>query len=270
VALVTGGGAGIGAATAQLLCSEGAGMMLVDVGSGALARTAKAVLDGRPAARVEFVAADVADAAAAQRAAARCEEVLGRLDVLVNNAAMRNYGALSDATPEAWQAMVGVNMIGSANYCRAVLPLSRRSRRGAIVNVPACDTVTGRKGMGLDDATEAAMLAMTRTLALEESSHGERVNAIFPGSTPTDFHVNRTRAGGTAWTAQDAAAGHLAAGALCGPHGDRMPDLLVGIRRGLVHHRHPPDGGRWPPHQVRAAPLRPAASRDNKARRHVS
>jgi 2-hydroxycyclohexanecarboxyl-CoA dehydrogenase len=116
--------------------------------------------------------------------------------VLVNNAAMRNYSALADATPAEWQAIVSVNLVGTSNYCRAALPALRQSGRGSIVNVSSCYAVTGRKGMGLYDATKAGMLAMTRTLAFEEAQHGVRVNAVCPGSTLTDFHVGRAQAAG--------------------------------------------------------------------------
>src|SRR4029450_522518 len=79
----------------------------------------------------------------------------GRLDILVNNAAMRNYSAIADSTPAEWQAMVGVNLVGTANYCKAALPALRRSGRASIVNVSSCYALTGRKGMGLYDATKA-------------------------------------------------------------------------------------------------------------------
>jgi meso-butanediol dehydrogenase/(S,S)-butanediol dehydrogenase/diacetyl reductase len=109
---------------------------------------------------------------------------------------MRNYASFADATPEEWQAVVGVNMIGNANFCRAALPHLRQGGKGAIVNVSSCYAVKGRKGMALYDATKAAMIAMTRTLAFEEAGHGLRVNVVCPGSTLTDFHVKRTQAAG--------------------------------------------------------------------------
>ena len=69
----------------------------------------------------------------------------------------------------ARQAMVGVNMIGNANFCKAALPLLRKAGQGAIVNVSSCYAVKGRKGMALYDANKAAIVAMTRTLAFEEA-----------------------------------------------------------------------------------------------------
>jgi meso-butanediol dehydrogenase/(S,S)-butanediol dehydrogenase/diacetyl reductase len=196
VALITGGGGGIGAATASLFCQQGASVMLVDMDSEGLARTAAAIREKSPAAGVVHMTANVADGKAAMEAVAQCLAKFGRIDVLVNNASMRNYSALADATREEWEAVVGVNMLGSANYCRAALPQLRKSGKAAIVNVSSCYAVTGRKGMGLYDATKAAMLAMTRTLAFEEVAHGVRVNAVCPGSTLTDFHVKRTQAAG--------------------------------------------------------------------------
>jgi 2-hydroxycyclohexanecarboxyl-CoA dehydrogenase len=196
VALITGGGAGIGAATASLFCAQGASVMLVDMDAGALERTARLIREQSPSAGVAYFAADVADSSTAEQAAAQCQQKFGRVDVLVNNAAMRHYSPLADATAEEWHAVIGVNMLGNANYCRAALPHLRKSGKAAIVNVSSCYAVTGRKGMGLYDATKAAMLAMTRTLAFEEVAHGVRVNAVCPGSTLTDFHVNRIQAAG--------------------------------------------------------------------------
>ena len=185
VALITGGGEGIGAATARVFHEEGARVMIVDV---------KAVEASGP--RFETFVADVADEAKAFGAVEHAMRAFGRLDVLVNNASMRNYASLADASQEEWQAVVGVNLIGAANYCKAALPALRNSGKASIVNVSSCYAVTGRKGMGLYDATKAGMLAMTRTLAFEESAHGIRVNAVCPGSTLTEFHIARGKAAG--------------------------------------------------------------------------
>jgi 2-hydroxycyclohexanecarboxyl-CoA dehydrogenase len=196
VALITGGGAGIGAATGALVCAEGGMAMLVDADPDALASATKAIVDQIPGARVMTFAADVADAGEAARAVARALDEFGQLDILVNNASMRNYSAIADASPAEWQAVVGVNLVGAANYCRAALPALRKSARASIVNVSSCYAVAGRKGMGLYDATKAGMLAMTRTLAFEESAHGVRVNAVCPGSTLTSFHISKAEAAG--------------------------------------------------------------------------
>ncbi len=194
-AIITGGGAGIGAATARRFAAEGAAVMLVDTDAGALDRTASVIGDV-PGARVATFVADVSDETKAGDAVKRALAAFGRLDVLVNNASMRNYAALAEATPAEWMAVAGVNLIGAANYCRAALPALRRSGQASIVNVSSCYALIGRKGMGLYDATKAGLLAMTRTLAFEEAAHGVRANAICPGSTLTDFHIARAAAAG--------------------------------------------------------------------------
>ena len=195
-ALVTGGGAGIGAAVARLFCAEGAAVALVDADEQALEAARAAIAHAIPGARVVTTHGDVADPACAARAVEVALAALGRLDVLVNNAAMRNGAAIADATPRDWQAVVGVNLLGAAHFARAALPALRRSGRASVVNVSSCYAVTGRKGMGLYDATKAALLALTRTLACEEAAHGVRVNAVCPGSTLTDFHRKRAEAEG--------------------------------------------------------------------------
>jgi 2-hydroxycyclohexanecarboxyl-CoA dehydrogenase len=179
-ALITGGGAGIGAAAAALFRAEGASVFVVDA---------------KPGEGVDFTA-DVSDDAKAAEAVDTALRAFGHLDILVNNAAMRNYSAIAQTTPAEWQAMVGVNLVGVANYCKAALPALRASGRGSIVNVSSCHAITGRKGMGIYDATKAGILAMTRTLAFEESAHKVRANAVCPGSTLTDFHIGRARAAG--------------------------------------------------------------------------
>lgn len=196
VALITGGGAGIGAVTAAIFCREGAAVMLVDRDEAALRETAGRIRADLPGACVSWFAADVSDEALAKQAVAQALEAFGALDVLVNNAAMRNYASVADATAQEWQAVVNVNLVGTANYCRAALPALRKSGRGAIVNVASCYAVTGRKGMPIYDATKAGQLALTRTLAFEEAQHGVRANAVCPGSTLTDFHVSRAKAKG--------------------------------------------------------------------------
>lgn len=196
-AVVTGGAAGIGAAVARVFLAEGAGVMLVDRSAEALASTRAALLTALPDARVVTALADVADEAAFAQAIADAEAAFGALDILVNNAAMRHHGPVAEASTAQWQALLAVNLIGSANGCRAALPALRRSGRGAIVNVSSCYAVTGRAGMGLYDSSKAALLALTRTLAAEEAAHNVRVNAICPGSTLTEFHLARAQASNT-------------------------------------------------------------------------
>jgi meso-butanediol dehydrogenase/(S,S)-butanediol dehydrogenase/diacetyl reductase len=196
VALITGAGAGIGAATARCFAQEGAAVMLIDANEQAVLDTCEAIRTLVPGARLMSRTADVAQEKEAHAAVAAAVGQFGKLDILVNNAAMRNYSAAAKARPEEWQAMVGVNLVGVSNYCQAALPHLRASGQGSIVIVSSCYAVTGRKGMALYDATKAAQLSYTRTLAFEEASHGVRTNAVCAGSTLTDFHVGRAQQAG--------------------------------------------------------------------------
>lgn len=194
--LITGGGAGIGAACARLFCAEGAAVTIVDASSEAIGATIKSIQTELPHARIASFEADVSVAKLAANAIQHAVDAHGALDILVNNAAMRNYSAVADADSHEWQEMLAVNLIGCANYCRAALPYLRRSGKGSIVNVSSCYAVVGRRGMGVYDATKAGQLALTRTLAHEEAKYGVRANAVCPGSTLTDFHVTKAVANG--------------------------------------------------------------------------
>lgn len=98
---------------------------------------------------------------------------------------MRRPGTIAQTAREDWQAILNVNLIGTANYCRAALPALRAAGQSAIVNVSSAHAVIGRQAMGLYDTTKAGQLALTRTLAFEEADNGVRVNAVCPGSTFT-------------------------------------------------------------------------------------
>ncbi len=196
VALITGGGAGIGAATAAAFCAEGAQVLLADRDGDALEATARTLRERFGSASVAVLLAEVAGGRDAGTAVASALDAFGRLDILVNNAAMRNYSAVADAHADEWRAVLDVNLVGTAGFCRAALPALRASGTGSIVNVSSCYAVTGRRGMAIYDASKAAMLALTRTLAFEEAIHGVRVNAVCPGSTLTDFQVKKGEAAG--------------------------------------------------------------------------
>jgi len=129
VALITGGGSGIGAATARIFCAEGGKVMLVDASQEGLADTQRDILERMPGAHVAILLADVGDAAKATHAVEETLAQFSRLDVLVNNASMRNYSAIADAEPAEWQATVGVNLIGPANFAKPIIPASSMCHR---------------------------------------------------------------------------------------------------------------------------------------------
>ncbi len=191
MALITGGGGGIGEATGRLFAEEGAALALVDSSAEAVATAAEAIAGAVDGARVLPLVADVSREDEARRAVAEALAHYGALHCLVNVAGVRVYLPLAEATAEDWQTILGVNVLGTAYCCKAVIPALRAAGGGTIVNVSSVYGVMGRKGMGQYDTTKAAVLGMTRALAVEEAPRGIRVNAVCPGSTITPYHIRR-------------------------------------------------------------------------------
>lgn len=196
IAMITGGASGIGAATTNLFCLEGAKVALVDVdrkkGEEEAARISREI----PSAQILPLTADVSSREQTNDAVSRTVVDFGGLDVLVNNAAMREYFPLAEAPEESWERIIATNILGVANCCQAALPVLRRASGASIVNMSSVFGVVGRKGMGQYDATKAAILGLTRALAAEEARYGVRVNAVCPGSTLTPFTLSRAKARG--------------------------------------------------------------------------
>ena len=191
VAIITGGGGGIGSAAGSIFCKEGAKVALVDRDVEIAQRAAEEIRRQVKGAQVEGFVADLGEERAATTVVDQILAAFGKLDVLVNNVGIRRYEPLADAPWDTWDAIVRINLLSYASMSRAALPALRASGRGSIINVSSTYAVYGRKGMGAYDATKAAVLSLTRTLAFEEGGHGVRVNAICPGFTRTPFHVNR-------------------------------------------------------------------------------
>lgn len=191
VAIITGGGGGIGSAAGRIFCREGASVALVDRDAAVVEAAAEAIRGSVAGAQVVGLVADVGEEAAAQVAVDATLRAFGTLDVLVNNVGIRRYEAVADAPWGAWDDILRINLLSFVSMARASLPALRRSGQASVINVSSTGAVFGRKGMGAYDAAKAAVLALTRTMAFEEGEHGVRVNAICPGYTRTPFHVNR-------------------------------------------------------------------------------
>ncbi|ABL68308.1 SDR family NAD(P)-dependent oxidoreductase [Paracoccus denitrificans] len=196
VALVSGGGGGIGSEAGRIFCEEGASVVLVDLSGEAVEAAAERIRSAVPGANVRPFAADLGIEAAAYEAADKAIEAFGGIDIVVNNVGIRRYDALADATWDMWEDIIRVNLLSYASLTRAALPSMRERGEGSVVNVSSCHAVLGRKGMGAYDASKAAVLGFTRTLAWEEAPHGIRANAICPGYTLTPFHVTRAEQAG--------------------------------------------------------------------------
>jgi len=213
VALVTGGGGGIGEATGRLFAEEGAAVALLDADGAAVTAAAERIRAAVPRAAPLALVGDVTREDDARRLVEEASTRLDGLDTLVNVAGVRVYVPLAEATGEDWERIIGVNVLGTAHCCKAALPRLRRSGRGSIVNVSSVYGLMGRAGMGQYDTTKAAVLGFTRALAVEEAPHRVRVNAVCPGGTITPYHIRRAAARGVSETAL---------------RGDRTRDNLLG------------------------------------------
>ena len=186
VAVVTGGGHGIGKAYARALAQEGASVVIAEI-DGDAAKTVADVLV-QEGAKAIAVKTDVSDWASAQAMAARAVEAFGRIDVLVNNAAIFATVPMSRAPfdqidPTEWDRMMTVNLKGTWLACRAVVPQMRKQRYGKIINISSGTALKGSASRIHYVTSKAGILGFTRTLAREVGGDGICVNCIAPGST---------------------------------------------------------------------------------------
>src|SRR5437660_10090145 len=191
IAAVTGGASGIGEATVRRFVAEGATVAFADRDVDRGKRVAAEI--GASAIFVEAHMEREAEAAAfVQQAADR----FGRLDVLVNNAGIRLYHTVVEASAESWDEILGVNLKGYAFCAKAAIPLMRQGGVGNIVNVASVRSVTSVGKTTQYDTTKAAVAGLTRGLAMDHAADGIRVNAVCPGPILTPFHERRIAAAG--------------------------------------------------------------------------
>ena len=177
VALITGGGSGIGAATARLLAREGAALVVVDIA----ADHARAVAAETGGIAVE---ADVARRADVERAVAVAVEHHGRVDILFNNAGIGCVGRTPDLDPEQWGRVIAIDLNAVFYACRAAIPHMPKPG-GAIVNTASISGLAGDYGFSAYNAAKGAVINYTRTLAIDHAREGIRVNALCPGLIAT-------------------------------------------------------------------------------------
>jgi len=191
VALVTGAAQGIGAAFAKGLAAEGAKVAIADLDSG------RTVVDIIRQAGGEAIDApcDVSDEAAARAAVAKTVDAFGRLDILVNNAAIFTQTPrrkFDEITVEEWDKVCSVNIRGVWLMCKAAVPAMRANGYGKIVNISSGRAFKGSTHFLHYDASKAAVVGITRSLARELGEDNIRVNAIAPGSTASENVLARS------------------------------------------------------------------------------
>ncbi|MDG9718559.1 SDR family oxidoreductase [Streptomyces sp. DH24] len=183
--LVTGAGSGIGRATALAFAAAGARVIAADRDTESAARTAESALrSGAPAAWAETV--DVSDAQAMEKLAEKVAAEYGVVDVLVNNAGIGLSGSFFDTTPEEWQTILGVNLMGVVHGCRLFgRQMTERGQGGHIVNVASAAAYLPSRALPAYGTTKAAVLMLSECLRAELAGRGIGVTAICPGFVTT-------------------------------------------------------------------------------------
>jgi len=194
IAAITGGASGIGEATVRRFVAEGATVAFLDRDAERGHRL-EAELTAAGA-KVAFTHADVGTEAACLAFVNGAAEKFGRLDILINNAGIRKYEKIDEASAASWNEILGVNLMSYAFCAKAAVPLMRRNKAGAIVNVASVRSVISGGGNLQYDTAKAAVAGLTRGLAADHSAEGIRVNAVGPGPIFTPFHQNRIAAAG--------------------------------------------------------------------------
>ena len=173
-ALVTGGASGIGAAIAARLAAEGAEVWIGDVDSEGAARVAGEV-------NGHSLTLDVTDLESARTVV----EEIGVLDVLINNAGTDEFGFFTYTTPEQWQRVLAVNLVGVLNCTHAALPEMQQAGYGRIVSISSEAGRVGSKGSAVYSAAKGGVIAFMKVIARENARYGVTANSIAPGPIET-------------------------------------------------------------------------------------
>ncbi|MGE0385386.1 MAG: SDR family NAD(P)-dependent oxidoreductase [Gammaproteobacteria bacterium] len=186
VAIVTGAGSGLGAATAQVLARRGVRVMIDGRREARLAETVAAVR--ATGGDIHALAGDVSQAAHVEALVAATVERYGGIDIVVNNAALRSrYLPVHEIAPELFSQYLAVNLLGPFMLMRAAIPHLLARGGGSVINVGSTTSTTGLKYTAAYSASKGGLLMLTRTAALDYADRGIRINCICPaGMTPTD------------------------------------------------------------------------------------
>jgi NAD(P)-dependent dehydrogenase (short-subunit alcohol dehydrogenase family) len=188
IALVTGGGSGVGEATAKALAAWGARIAVLDTRQDRAEAVAAAIIASGGDAFA--LVADIADEAQMRAAMARLIELAGRLDIIIANAGINGMWApIDDLTPAEWDKTVTVNLRGTYLTLHLAVPHLKQAGGGAIVLISSINGTRtfSTAGATAYSATKAAQAALSNQLALELGKHRIRVNAVCPGSTKTNL-----------------------------------------------------------------------------------
>lgn len=187
VCLITGGGSGIGRASALAFAVEGAVVAVADVDLAAAEGTVHAIAGAVAGADARAFPVDVTDPESTERLARDVSAAWGRTDVLFNNAGIAGIGVVHETSVELWDRVMAVNVRGVFLVAKAVLPHMIAAGAGSIINMSSCIAEIGLANRAPYAASKGAVLSLTRQMQADYAVHGIRVNALLPGTIHTPF-----------------------------------------------------------------------------------
>jgi NAD(P)-dependent dehydrogenase (short-subunit alcohol dehydrogenase family) len=189
VAIVTGGGRGIGRQICLTLAQEGAAVAIADIDATAAAQVA-AEIHARSQ-RALAVPTDVTDQGAVQTLMQQTTRELGAVDILVNNAGIGDNKLFVDSSPEDWEQEINVNLYAVLHGCYAVLPQMIERRTGTIITIASDAARMGQARLAYYAAAKAGAIAFSKSLAQEVGRYGITVNVVSPSATNTELRQQR-------------------------------------------------------------------------------
>jgi NAD(P)-dependent dehydrogenase (short-subunit alcohol dehydrogenase family) len=188
VAVITGGGSGIGKETARLFSREGAFVIITDINrENGQVTVSEIEKNGGKAA---FFEVDVTDPEAVQTVVQQIIEKCKKIDVLFNNAGISNVGRIDEVEPDVWDKVMSVNVKGVYLTAKYTLPYMMEQKSGVVINMSSCAAEMGLAKRALYSATKGAVLALTKAMQVDYAPYHIRVNALLPGTILTPFVEN--------------------------------------------------------------------------------
>ncbi|WP_028530597.1 non-ribosomal peptide synthetase [Paenibacillus sp. HW567] len=183
VAVITGGSRGIGRSIALSMAGEGADIVLVSRSGQQLRETADEIR--RLGVKAMSISADVSDATSVNKAVEQIIGSFGRIDILVNSAGITGMAAMADMSPENWESIIQVNLLGTYHFCYAVIPYLISQKQGKIINIGSDSSFIGYPMMSAYAASKHGVLGLTRALSEELKNSNIQVNAVCPALVDT-------------------------------------------------------------------------------------
>lgn len=185
VAIITGGGSGMGQTSVMRFLEEGAKVVVADINEKAIAETVK--LGKKMSDHVIGVKVDITKEEEVKELVKKTVEAFGTVDVLFNNAGMNHAAILHETTVEDWEMVFNVNVKGMFLTCKHVLPIMMEHRKGSIINTASPGALVGLRGIAAYCASKGAVPSLTRSIAVDYAPYNIRANFLCPGVILTEM-----------------------------------------------------------------------------------